>query len=505
VSSTKSSYAQILKSSSIIGGAQGVNYLIGMARVKVIAVLLGPAGVGLIGLYQSATSFLGILSGFGISFSGSREVAEVYGNDAGDLDRIARTIKTLRRVCWVTGMLGWLLTIAFAKPLSIWVFGTDEHAKAIAILGGSLLLSDVSGGQTALLQGMRRIGDLARINVATGLIGTVVAIALYAWLGERGIVPALLSSAGVGLLCSWWFVRKVPVAAIKLPWLETWKQARRLLGLGLAFMWSALLTTIVALMIRAMIVRVCGLEANGIYQAVWGLSGMFAGFVLGAMGADFFPRLTAVAQDGEKANHLINEQTEIGMLLALPGLLATLCFAPWVMRIFYSAKFLSGAELIPWIVFGVFGKVVSWPLGYLLMAKGESKWFAATETSFGLGHLALSVLLIHFTGLRGVAVAFAILYTLYTIYLLGVARRLTWFRWSPDVHKLLFLSGLLLACGAFVVKFVPQGWAEGLGFLLTLVAGLLCLRGIVVRLGSEHRIVGAMRKIPGFELLCKIN
>ena len=38
----RNSYGQILKSSSIIGGAQGINYLIGMVRVKLVAVLLGP-------------------------------------------------------------------------------------------------------------------------------------------------------------------------------------------------------------------------------------------------------------------------------------------------------------------------------------------------------------------------------------------------------------------------------------------------------------------------------
>ena len=43
MSSEKHSCGQILKSSSIIGGAQGINYLIGMVRVKLVAVLIcGP-------------------------------------------------------------------------------------------------------------------------------------------------------------------------------------------------------------------------------------------------------------------------------------------------------------------------------------------------------------------------------------------------------------------------------------------------------------------------------
>ena len=99
------SYSQVLRASSIIGGANGINYVVGLIRVKIVAVLLGPSGVGLIGLFQSLLGVLGKSSGLGINSSGVREVASAAG--AGDPERIARTVKTLRRACWVTGLVGW--------------------------------------------------------------------------------------------------------------------------------------------------------------------------------------------------------------------------------------------------------------------------------------------------------------------------------------------------------------------------------------------------------------
>ena len=102
------SYKQILRSFSLIGGSQAVNLVIGMVRTKVVAILLGPSGVGLMGLYQSATSMVGTLSGLGIGQSAIREVAVAHGT--GDAERIARTVTALRRACWVTGALGWLAT-----------------------------------------------------------------------------------------------------------------------------------------------------------------------------------------------------------------------------------------------------------------------------------------------------------------------------------------------------------------------------------------------------------
>jgi PST family polysaccharide transporter len=192
-----SSYTQILKSSSLIGGAQGINLLLGMVRVKFAAVLIGPVGVGLLGNYMAIQGLVGTVAGLGIQSSGVRDVAAAVGQD--DPQAMGRTIITLRRVCWLTGLLGALAMMALAAPLSRWTFGSDEHVLAIALLGVIILFGNVSGGQMALIQGLRRIGDLARLQVIGAAAGTVISIGCYFWLGLRGIVPALLLGAGDAL------------------------------------------------------------------------------------------------------------------------------------------------------------------------------------------------------------------------------------------------------------------------------------------------------------------
>jgi len=103
MSSNRSSYGQILKSSSIVGGAQALNYLISMARTKLVAVLLGPSGVGLVGLYMSATDMVGTFAKLGVNESGVREVAEAHAGK--NPEQVARTIKTLRRLSWANAAL----------------------------------------------------------------------------------------------------------------------------------------------------------------------------------------------------------------------------------------------------------------------------------------------------------------------------------------------------------------------------------------------------------------
>jgi PST family polysaccharide transporter len=497
--SSSTSYGQILKSSSIIGGATGINYLVGMVRTKMVAVLLGTSGVGLVGIYLSITGTLASLAGLGIGSSGVREIAEAEGS--GDEARMAATVKTLRRVCWITGLLGWLLSAVAAWPISRLAFGNEEHAWAIALLGLTILFGTISGGQTALLQGIRRIGDLARIQVIATVLGTLVTLGLYGWLREDGIVPVLISSAAVQLLVTWHFARKIKPIHLDQPWAETFHRSKNLISLGLAFMWSGLLSSFVALGIRALIVRELGLDANGIYQAAWGISGMFAGFILGAMGADFYPRLTAVAHDHGAVNRMVNEQTEIGVLLALPGLVATLAFAPWLMHVFYSAKFLPGAELLPWFVLGIFGQIVSWPMGYILLAKGEKTWFVITESAAHVLKFAVAAALLDQMGLVGTAIAYPILYLCHTVGLLLLSGHLTGFRWSHRVLRLLGLATISVGMGFAAVKYLPVVSGLFAGSMITLLASTLCLRGLAQRIGHSHRLIQVALKFPGCRLI----
>lgn len=503
MSKSSSSYGEVLRSSSIMGGAQAINYLVGVLRTKAVAVLLGPAGVGLVGAYVAITTMVGTIAGLGINSSGVRDVAEAHGT--GDRHRIASTVRTLRRASWVTGAAGWVLIAVLAWPLSEYTFGSPGEARSLALLGATLLLAAVDAGEGAIVQGSRRIGDLARRTMLQAVTGTLIAVSGYAWLGDRGIVPVLVATAATNCGISWWFSRRVEIEHISPSWSDTWNRSKRLMSLGLAFMWSALVTAGTSLAIRALIVRDLGIEASGMYQAAWALSGMFAAFILSAMGTDFYPRLTAVASDHAEVNRLVNQQTEIGTLLALPGVLGTLAFAPWVMRAFYSSDFAPATALLPWFVIGVMGRVVSWPMGFILLAKGASRWFATTETVFGALHLVLAFVLLRSVGLTGVAIAFALLYSAYTAAMAVLVRQITGFVWSTSALRLLSTSS-----GLVLVSFAVQRWAPDVvaliaGAALTSTAAFVSVRGIASRLGAHHRLVRFVCRLPGGSVLCGVR
>ncbi len=481
-----SSYGQILKSSSIVGGAQAINYVVALLRTKAVALLLGPSGVGLVGLYVSAIGLVGTFAQFGINESGVREVAAAAGTN--NAERIAATAKTLRRVCWASGILGWVLTAALAWPLAKWTFGSPEHAWAIAILGSAVLLDLVAGGQRALLQGVRKIGDLARMQIASAIIATVLSVSVYWWLGHDGILPVIILTSFVQLGTSWWFSRRIELAPVQQTWSETWLNSVALFRLGSAFMYGALLAGAVGLAIRALIVRDLGIEAAGIYQAAWALSGMFGAFVLQAMGTDFYPRLTAVAETNTEISRLVKEQVETGILLCLPVILAAIASAPVLIELFYSSKF--SAAVVPLKIFaiGVLGQTISWPIGMVLSAKGSTLWIYLTRTHGAVLHVALSFLLLPAFGMQGIAWAFAIYIWLQCIVVFVVVRKYSGLELSFQVVALA-LASLFVCLAALAVSLcLAQPAGSALALLLSLVAGIWCLRRLAARVGSGGRL-----------------
>lgn len=498
----KRSYGQVVRSTSILGGAQGLNYIIGMTRTKVVALLLGPTGIGLVALWQSMIELLAVVAGAGLGASGVREIAEATGED--DRVRAARTVCVIRRVCLVTGVLGALGTIAVAWPLSIWAFGSAERADSTAVLGLAVLFATLAAGQTALLQGVRRIGDLARASVLAMAASASVAVAVYYWLGERGIVPVLISTAVINYLLLNHYARKLPFESVVLGWRTVAVHARKLVGLGLAFMWGSLLTFGVALLTRTLIVREVGLDGNGIYQAAWGISGMFASFILSALGSDFYPRVAAAGKNPREVNQLVNEQIEVGILLGMPGLVGTLAFSPLLLALLYSSEFVAGATLLPWFVAGVFGRLIAWPMVLIMPALGASKTYAVTETCWNLLELALTIVLLRNCGLQGAAMAFALRFMISIVILWRVAHRLTGFGWSTGVLKLMAAGLLLIVAGTFAAPHTGQVIGFLAGVAVTFATGVYSLRGLADRLGTEHRLVRLACRLPGGRMLCGV-
>jgi PST family polysaccharide transporter len=461
----KPSYGEILKSSALIGFSTLINLAVGIIRTKAMAVWLGPTGFGLMGLYSSIVDLAQSLAGMGINASGVRQIAEAVG--AGDTERVARAVVVLRRTAVLLGVLGAAVLIAFSRQVSTLTFGGDQHATAVKLLSAAVLFSCLSGGQAALIQGMRRISDLVKMGVLGAASGAIISIPIVYALREDGIVPSLTCGAAVSLISSWWYSRKITIRTTSMTAAQIGREAAALLKLGFAFMASGLLMTGASYTIRVFVLRQLGFEAAGFYQSAWTLGGMYVGVILGAMGTDFYPRLTAAAQDNSTCNRLVNEQTQVSILLAAPGVIATLTLAPLVITLFYSAKFQEAVEVLRWLCLGMALRVISWPMGFIIIAKGARNLFFWSELGWTVVYIGLAWVCVTVFALNGAGIAFFGSYVFHVLMIYLIVRRLSGFQYSGANLKASLLFVLILAlvfCGLY-----------GLPHRVAMVGGLLVL------------------------------
>jgi antigen flippase len=488
----KKSYNQILKSSALIGSSSVISIGFGVLRNKAMALMLGPAGVGMLGLYGSILDVTRSVAGMGINTSGVREIAEAVGSQ--DSLRIARMVTTLRRIAMYLGALGALLLLVFSKSVSRVTFGDEKHTGAVALLALAVFLTDVSAGQAALVQGMRRIGDLARMAVLGAMYGTIFSIPIVYFYREQGMVPSLVCVAAMSILTSWWYARKIQVEKVRLSLGQVFSEASGLLKLGVVFMASGLMAMGGSYVIRIILVKQLDMAAAGYYQAAWTLGGLYTGFVLQAMGADFYPRLVASVRNHDECNRLVNEQAEIGLLLGGPGVVGTLTFAPVVIAVFYSQKFGPTVEILRWICLGMLLRVSSWPLGFIILARGERGIFFWTDLLCNSLNLALVWVGVKQWGLAGAGIAFcgANVFNLACNYVL--ARRLCGFRWSAATRKMALVF-LPLVTALFVSwYFLPRWMVVAGGSLLTVMLSVYSLRTLCALIRFE-KLPGPVRKL----------
>lgn len=476
---------------AIIGSAQAVNIFISILRMKVLASLLGPSGVGLLSIYTNLLGVVGTVAGLGMKSSGVREIASVRGEE----QALSRVRRVLLAAHFVQGMLAMLGVWVLRMPISEWVFGDQSYATEVGLLGLAVFLTLLGTAQTALLQGMRRIGDLGRVTVLSAFAGTIAGLSVVWFYGELGLVWFVVVQPLATIVIARRYARRLPKPTKARPTAaEIWDVWKPMAKLGAAFMLGGLATTATLLLVRSLITQELGLEAAGHFAAAWGITMTYVGFLLGAMAADYYPRLTEVINDRGAATRLMNDQTQLGLAIGGPVLLLLIGLAPWAMTLLYSAEFGPSVELLQWQTVGNVFKLASWALAFSIVAIARSKTFFLMELSFNIVFLVMVWLLLPILGLQVAAIAFLVSYVVYFSTVNILAHIIQGFRWQSLSLVLLVLHVTLALALLALARTAPQTAAIA-SACLALASGLFGLRVVLIKMGPEGRVAARLARI----------
>ena len=478
--STQSSYRSIFKATSLFGGVQIYQILIQIIKSKFIAVLLGPAGVGIMGLFQSGIQLVQQFSSMGLANSAVRDVSEANGSN--DIQRIATTVTVVRKLVWITGLLGLIIAACFAPVLSKFSFGNNDYTIPFIILSVTLLLDQLSAGQKVVLQGMRRLKDLAKCTAFGATFGLITSVPLYYWLGIDGIIPTLILNSACTLMLSWIYSRKIKVEKVQVTHRQTLEYGKQMLVMGISMSLSSIFSSIVAYAIRGYIQGRDGVEQVGLFQAGFAIMTTYVGMVMNAIATDYYPRLAAINQDNVKCREAVSQQGEIGTMILAPMLTCCLVFMPLVLKILYSESFLAANEYITWACLGMMLRLVAWVISFIYVAKAESKLFVKLELSANLMYLILSLIGYRLLGLTGLGIAFVLQYLVYFIQVYIIAKKRYDFKFTKNFIKCYNAQFFLVAL-CFVVVLVFDGWIKYvIGCTIIAISGWLGLKGLNQRM-----------------------
>jgi O-antigen/teichoic acid export membrane protein len=449
MSEHQSSYRQIMKATSIFGGVQVYNIIISVVRSKFIAILLGPAGMGIAGLLTSTTGLIGNITNLGLSTSAVKNVAAA--NASGDSAKLNTTVSVLRRLVWITGIFGTVFTLTFAPWLSQLTFGNKDYTFAFILISVTLLFTQINAGQLVVLQGMRKLQFLAKADVAGVTVALLTSVPIYYVWGTKGIVPAIVLSSFMTVVFSWYFSSKIKLEPVKVNKQILISEGGEMVRLGFFLSLSSLISMGTAFIMRVFISRKGGLDQVGLYNAGFAIINTYVGMVFSAMGTDYFPRLSGIVHDTGKSNNTINQQAEIALLILAPILTVFMVFINWIVVLFYSEMFLPVDKMIHWAALGIFFKAASWPVAFLFIAKGDTKMFFYNELTANIYMLALNLLGYQLKGLEGLGISFFVGYLIYLVQVFIIARRKYKFVFDKVFYKI-FIFQFLIGVLCFIIS-----------------------------------------------------
>lgn len=446
----KKSYRRTVKYLGIFGGAQGVSMFLGLVRNKVASILLGAHGLGLIALYSRTIQMFSECTNLSLSFSAVRRLSYAYENE--DRESVEHCVKIIRSIAFLTGVVGMLLFLMCSPLIAKWIFGRyTYYLSRFVMVSPVVFFMAVSGGEVAVLRGIRQLNKLALYSLLTALGGVLLAVPLYYIRGLGGIFPAMFLVAFVQMIVALRFSVKHFKYRISPFSLSLIYEGIDMVKMGAGYIYASILTSCSVWLICKAMSEIGNGTVTGLFSAGFVIMSMLPSVLFAALDSDYYPRLSGVFRSREKRTSMVNEQIEIHMLVQAPVILGVIVVLPYLLPMMYTSEFIPAVKMTQMAMFGLLLHVMTYPISFLPLAKGDSFVFLVQESVYNVSMVVFVVLGYVYYGLRGVGIAlfFVRVVDFITVYLISYKKYS--FRLSWRVTKYFLINMVLFATVLFSI------------------------------------------------------
>ena len=429
----------ILRATAILSVSSIISVSAGLVTSKFLAVLLGPTGFGFVGLLQNLISLCEMVANMGIGVAVVRSGAIALANQ--NYAQLASLRKaTVILYCILGGSTATLLML-FRSEVSYWMLGGTEHSSSVFFLITAMLLRLASNLQNSFLNAYHQVGVMAKAGILDSIFVSLTYI-MAVWLfGFDGVVPMMIAGAAISWMVSRFFLSREITSNPVSPSSRNVKEAAgSLLAVGGPYTISLLVGAGVQLLLPAIVLHILDAESVGYYRAAVSISFGYSSLLIASFTKDYYPRVSAVADNPAKISNIINQQQYVVLLLGSPLILAGLAIVPYLVPLLFSTEFQPTTEILEWLLIGDLFKLSSWTMSYVILVRCKGVTFFLTELFAGLIFLLTSWFGIRWFGLSGLGISFLVTYAVYYVVVWIIVRRNTNLVFTAANKQMLFLA-----------------------------------------------------------------
>ena len=435
--------SRVLGALGLFGGTQAMGIVCSVVRMKLVALWIGAAGVGLFGLFNTTIELISTLSRLGVRESAVRDIASRHNHDSR-----SAVIAVVRRWTSFLGLAGAFLTLTMAPLLSRITFGDSDHTWSYMWLSVVVFVNSLTGGELAVMQGCGQLRKLARASLWGAIGGLALSVPMFYWLGIDSVVPSICVYSACTLIAAFYF-RDRPVK-VKMPVREVVSGGAGFVRLGAWMTVSAFVTLLSQYIFLTWLNMKWGTEDVGAYQAGFTLVDRYVGVVLTAVVMEYYPRLSSGIHSRLITATYVNHEVSLIVRILLPCMVVFILVKEIVIRMLFTDEFLVIGPYVSWAVSAMPLKCASWCLAFVLVARGDGKTYVMCEAASAVLFLLTGVTMFSGYGLTGLGYAYLLWYAAYfTIVSIAVYNRSKVTLKRP-VLALVILSSCLSAAIAYL-------------------------------------------------------
>jgi len=450
--SNKNSYKQIIKATSLFGGVQFFNILISILKSKIIAVLLGTAGVGIITLLNSTMNLLINITSFGLESSGIKYISETKGASKDNTPKTFEVISVFKKLVFASGVFGAVITLFFSSYLSQVTFGNKDFIHTFIWLSLAILFKQLTSGYLVVLQSLRRLKVYAKVNLIGNAISLSIVVPMYFYWQINAIAPAIVMSSFISFILAHFWSKKI-IGNKKVTFIKALSDGKSMIFLGLALSLSGIIRGASEYLVQIGIGYLGNLNEVGLFGAGLVVLNSYVGVIFIVMSKDYYPKLSSIINSDKSIRDLVFRQVFLSVLLIAVVIVVFIVVAPLLIGVLYTEAFNPIVAMVSWGIIGMLFKAVSWAYGYIIIAKGDSSVFVKTSLVFSVLYLFMLLSGYYIGGFLGLGVSFCSYYILHFLGIIWVVKK----RYGITIDKEIsatFIKCFLLCCLVLLLSYI---------------------------------------------------